>query len=58
MIIPGKDAFSDINKYLQDKFNISVTPTSVIEAMKVDEIPLEMRNLLNKLNDFSKHMTL
>jgi predicted ATP-dependent endonuclease of OLD family len=52
-MLPGKDAWAAINESLQSKFGINVTPTAIIDAMKEDEIPQEMKNLLDGLHSFS-----
>jgi len=53
MIIPGKEALGAINGHLQEKFDVNITPTSIVDAMTVDEIPKEMRLLLADLGVFS-----
>lgn len=52
-LIPGKEAISAVNSYLQETYGISVTPVGIIDAMRADEIPLEMRNLVVGLSSFS-----
>lgn len=51
-LMPAKDALSAINQHLQEHYAISVTPTSIINAMCDDEVPPEMRTLLNRLAAF------
>jgi len=48
-LIPGKEAISAVNEYLQDSYGVSVTPAAIIDAMHVDEIPSEMRELVEEL---------
>jgi hypothetical protein len=50
--LPGKDALSAINTRLQDQFGISVTATSIIDAMLLNEVPDEMVQLLQMLRNF------
>ena len=52
-MLPGKDALSKVNGHLQDKFGVSVSPSAIVEAMHVDEVPEEMTELIFLLNDFS-----
>ena len=52
-LIPGKEAVSVINVHLQETYGVSVTPVAIIDAMHVDEIPSEMRELVDKLVSFS-----
>lgn len=54
MLIPGKEALSVISKQAQDRFQISITATAIIEAMTVEDIPDEMRSLVEALDRFSK----
>jgi hypothetical protein len=55
-MIPGKEAFSSINNHLQEQCGISLTPTAVIDAMIIDEVPPEMRQLVAKLFAFTQSL--
>lgn len=50
--IPGKDALSAINGGLQEQFGVSVTPTAIIDAMHIGDIPAELRELIQTLAAF------
>lgn len=52
-LIPAKEALSTVNRHLQEEYNVSVTPAAIVDAMHVDEIPSEMRNLLDTLAEFA-----
>jgi len=52
-VIPGKEALSAINNHLQDQYGVSVTPTAIIDAMQVDEIPDNMKQLIHDLYQFA-----
>ncbi len=41
-IVPGKEALGAINKYLQGLYGVNITPTSIADAMKIEEIPAEL----------------
>ncbi|MGK8233633.1 ATP-dependent nuclease [Roseovarius sp. MS2] len=56
-MLPGKDALSKINLHLQDKFGVSVSPSAIIDAMYVTEVPDEMTKLVSLLSDFSSVLT-
>jgi hypothetical protein len=56
-IIPGKEALGAINGYLQDKFDVNLTPTSIVDSMTAEEIPKEMKLLLADLGSFSSMST-
>ena len=52
-LIPGKEAISAINVHLQETYSVSITPVAIIDAMHIDDIPSEMRELVDKLVSFS-----
>ena len=52
-VIPGKEAMSVINQRLQNEYGATVTSTSIIDAMQADEIPADMRRLLNEVSEFA-----
>jgi hypothetical protein len=52
-VIPGKEAVSIFNRYLQGEYDVSVTPASIVEAMRADEIPHEIRKLMEDISKFS-----
>ena len=51
-LVPAKAALSAVNQHLQERFGLSVTAAGIINAMRVDEIPTEMRKLLDGLAEF------
>ncbi|MEW8324924.1 MAG: AAA family ATPase [Candidatus Thiodiazotropha taylori] len=53
-VIPGKDAFSGLNQLLQKECGISLSATSVINAMKEEEIPEGVEQLIKSISDFTK----
>ena len=52
-LIPAKKALSAVNRYLQEHYQVSVTSAAIIDAIHVDEIPTEMRCLLESLGEFA-----
>ena len=52
-MIPGKDALAHVNQALQERLGVSVTPTGIVEAMRVGEVPAEMASLLRLLSSFA-----
>lgn len=50
--IPGKEALSVLNRAFQELYGITVTPTSIIDAMRAEEVPREMISLLELLTEF------
>jgi hypothetical protein len=41
--IPGKEALSAFNEYLQKNYSISITPTSMVDAMLESEVSANIR---------------
>ena len=52
-MIPGKEALRTINQHLQDQLGITVTATAIIDAVAVQVVPAEMRNLIESLGQFA-----
>jgi hypothetical protein len=52
-VIPGKDALREFNQYLREQFGINVTPGSIVDAMKREEVPHKMVTLIERIRDFS-----
>lgn len=52
-LIPGKEALSAVNAKLQAKYQVSVTPTAIVDAMKSAEVPEEMCAIVAKLAEFA-----
>lgn len=52
-MVPGKDALSSFNAYLQSKGGVTITPTAIIDAMTKDEIPSEIKDLIQTLDAFT-----
>jgi len=51
-VIPGKEALSYLNTELQKRYGVTLTATGIIDAMMIDEIPLEMKKLIAGLESF------
>ena len=56
-MIPGKEALAAINNHLQDKYGVNLTPTAIVDAMKVEEVPDDLKKLVLDLSKFSKSKT-
>jgi energy-coupling factor transporter ATP-binding protein EcfA2 len=54
IIVPGKELLSLLNKYLQDKYGLSLTIRFIIEAFTKEEIPRDIVDLINRLEDLRK----
>ncbi len=51
-IVPGKKVLASLRTSIQDEHGISFSNSKVIAAMRMDEIPEDMRALLDKLECF------
>jgi len=56
-MIPGKDALSRLNSVIQESYGVTITPTAIIDAMRFEEIPDEVKSLIAELRHFSKGLT-
>jgi hypothetical protein len=52
-IVPGKEALSYVNHCLQTQYGVSITPTAIIDAMAMAEIPAEVQTLLKEVDAFA-----
>ena len=52
-VIPGKEALSALNKQLQEAHGVSITPTAIIDAMKAEEVPQEINDLISAIDQFA-----
>jgi energy-coupling factor transporter ATP-binding protein EcfA2 len=53
LVAPGKEALAAVNRHLQNQYGINITPTSIVDVMKVDEVSEEMRGLVSELGSFA-----
>ena len=51
-LVPGKQALKAVNRHLEKRYGVHVTASGIIDAMHVNEVPTEMRTLLNRLAAF------
>lgn len=56
-IIHGKDFLSALNFYLQEKYKITITNTNIINSFKIENIPSEVIEIMNKIENFRKEPT-
>lgn len=52
-LVPGKEAISIVNVHLQKTYGVSITSSAIVDAMRVNEIPVAMRKLVDELVSFS-----
>ncbi len=53
-LIPGKEFLSVLNENLQRDFKISITAANIINSMQKNSVPLELKNLIDQIDDFRK----
>jgi len=56
-LIPGKEALSAFNFYLQAEYRVSVTQTAIIDAIRIAEMPAEVALLVEMLQALSSSNT-
>jgi energy-coupling factor transporter ATP-binding protein EcfA2 len=52
-VIPGKDALRALNQDLQEQYGVNVTAAGIVDAMRRDEVPAEMVELIQNIANFS-----
>ncbi len=53
-LMPGKEGLSRMNQSIQEKYGVSLTPATIINAMTDAEIPGELKSLIDRIEQFSK----
>lgn len=53
-IVPGKEVLRQFREEMQATYNISLTDVRIIETMRKEEIPNDLRQLLEALDEFRK----
>jgi energy-coupling factor transporter ATP-binding protein EcfA2 len=53
LLVPGKEAFAHVNKILSESAKISITPTLVIDRMKIHEVPIQIADLIASIEAFA-----
>ena len=51
-VLSGKEVLARLNGRLQDEIGMSLTPRRIIDAYEAREIPLEIRSLVARLDEF------
>lgn len=53
-LVSGKNALAFLNTRLQEQYAVSITPSGIVDAMNVEDIPLGMRELVGQLGQFAQ----
>jgi len=56
-MVPGKEVLAALNTRLQSVCGFSVTPVAIISAMKLEEVPSDICELVERLDEFRKAAT-
>ena len=51
-LVPGKETFAKLNKWLQEAYGVTISTTLVIECFRKDEIDPEMVELVDLIDKF------
>ncbi len=51
-LVPGKNALAMLNDYLQKKFDITISPSLIIDSFRANQVPDEMVELIEDLEKF------
>jgi hypothetical protein len=51
-IVPGKKILASLNEYFQIQYGVSITYKQIINRFRIEDIPDEIKNLINKIDQF------
>lgn len=54
LVVPGKETLSILNAYLQKRYGITISASLIVDSFRNEEIPQEMVDLLNVIDDFRR----
>ncbi len=54
LLVPGKEVLAALNSYLQSEYGITISPSLIIDCFTKEEIPLEMKSLIDEIEEFRK----
>jgi len=52
LVVPGKELLSQINRYIQERYRVTITPIAIVNAMTATEIPSYITDLIASLDAF------
>ena len=53
-LVSGKELLAKLNKFLMENYEVSVSPGAVVRLFRPDEVPDEMVNLVQRLEEFGQ----
>jgi hypothetical protein len=51
-LVPGKDVLKAFRDRVQDEWGVTLTDSRIVDAMRLDEFPDDLRNLLERVESF------
>jgi energy-coupling factor transporter ATP-binding protein EcfA2 len=54
LIAPGKEVLAGLNTYLQGSYGITISPSFIVDCFQIEEIPREMIDLIEQIEEFRK----
>ena len=54
LLVPGKETIGALNAFLQAKYRVSVTPSQIVAHLRKDEVPTEMVELIEEIDQFRR----
>ena len=54
LLVPGKEVLATLNSYLQRKYGVTISTTLIIDCFKKEEIPPDMKSLIEEIEGFRK----
>lgn len=52
LVVPGKELLSQLNRYIQERYHVTITPIAIISAMTPAQIPGYISELIASLDAF------
>lgn len=57
LIVPGKDALTDLRQQIQDRYQVTLTDYRIISAYKAADVPSDLHDLVVELDTFRRSST-
>jgi hypothetical protein len=57
LLVPGRETITALNRFLQEKYMISISPSQIIANLRKSEVPEEMVELVDAMDQFRRTPT-
>jgi hypothetical protein len=54
LLVPGKEVLGDLNTHLQKMYGVTISASLVVECLTQNDIPAEMKSLIEGIDEFRK----